>query len=232
MDADDLALLRILAQQAARLLDRPEPAAAEPEAVAEPELLVDETPLESIPGGDARGAELVREICEAVTAEVEPQRILAAALERVGRSLGAAPVSLYLATAERNALVREAQWDGGAKSDRARLPTGAGLTGFVLESGGIVASDAPARDSRFAPAVDTPEDGVARPLVCGPIRFRGRTLGVFRAFPESGAEASPALAELLSAALSAAVRNVLLYRSLVQTIEEVAVARREAQREE
>ena len=59
----------------------------------------------------------------------------------------------------------------------------------------------------------------------------GRTLGVFRAFPESGAEASPALAELLSAALSAAVRNVLLYRSLVQTIEEVAAARREGRAE-
>jgi hypothetical protein len=71
---------------------------------------------------------------------------------------------------------------------------------------------------------------VARPFLCGPIRFRGRTLGVFRAFPERGREASPALAELLSAALSAAVRNVLLYRSLVQTIEEVAVARREAKR--
>jgi hypothetical protein len=158
---------------------------------------------------------------------VEPQRILAAALERIGRSLGAAPVSLYLATAARDALVREAEWDGGAKSDRARLPL-AGLTGFVFESGGIVASATPASDSRFVPAVDTPEDGVARSLVCGPIRFRGRTLGVFRAFPESGAEASPGLAELLSAALSAAVRNVLLYRSLVQTIEEVAVARREA----
>jgi hypothetical protein len=66
-------------------------------------------------------------------------------------------------------------------------------------------------------------------MLCGAIRFRGRTLGVFRAFPEHAREASPALAELLAAALSAAVRNVLLYRSLVQTIEEVAVARREAQ---
>lgn len=229
MDADDLALLRILAQHAARLLDRAEPP-AEPEALAEPEPADEEAPLEAIPGGEARGAELVREICEAVTAEVEPQRILAAALERVGRALGAAPVSLHLATASRDALVREAEWDGGAKSDRARLPVGAGLTGFVFESGGIVASDAPARDVRFARAVDTPEDGVARPLLCGPIRFRGRTLGVFRAFPERAREASPALAELLSAALSAAVRNVLLYRSLVQTIEEVAVARREAKR--
>jgi hypothetical protein len=34
---------------------------------------------------------------------------------------------------------------------------------------------------------------------------------------------------VLTAALSAAVRNVLLYRSLVESIEEVAAARREAQ---
>jgi hypothetical protein len=75
-------------------------------------------------------------------------------------------------------------------------------------------------------AVDTPEGGAVRPFLCGPIRFRGRTLGVFRVFPARAEDASPALAELLSAALSAAVRNVLLYRSLVQTIEEVAAARR------
>jgi len=232
MDADDLAVLRILAQQAAHLLDRP--ARVEAEAVAEPErpaTLGEETPLELIPGGDLRGAELVREICEAVTAEVEPQRILQAALERVGRSLHAAPVSLFLSTAARDGLVREAEWDGGERSDRARLPLGAGLTGSVFESGAIVASDAPARDLRFDAAVDTPGDGAVRPFLCAPLRFRGRILGVFRAFPERGGEASPALAELLAAALSAAVRNVLLYRSLVQTIEEVAVARREARKE-
>jgi GAF domain-containing protein len=230
MDADDLALLRILAQHAARLLDRP--ASAEPETLAEPELAapLDDDRIEEIPGGDARGAALVREICEAVTAEIEPQRILVAALERVGRGIGAAPVSIHLANAARDGLVREAEWDGGAKSDRARLPANAGLTGYVFESGGIVASEAPERDARFASGVDTAEDGDARPFVCGPIRFRGRTLGVFRAFPERASDASPALAELLAAALSAAVRNVLLYRSLVQTIEEVAVARREAQK--
>jgi CheY-like chemotaxis protein len=234
MDADDLAMLRILAQQAARLLDRPAgPGPVESEALPEPEEapLLDEEPLEEIPGGDARGAGLVREICEAVTAEVEPQRILAAALERIGRSLGAAPVSLYLASGAREGLVREAEWDGGVRSDRLRLPLGAGLTGSVFETGAIVATDVPARDPRFASAVDTPADGSARPLVCGPIRFRGRTLGVFRAFPETRSEASPALAELLAAALSAAVRNVLLYRNLVQTIEEVAVARREGGKE-
>jgi CheY-like chemotaxis protein len=224
MDEDDLALLRLLAQQVAKLLDRPVPAqAAEIETLAQ----LEETPLELIPGGDARGAELVRSICEAVTAEVDPARILNAALERIGRALGAAPVSLHLGSAERKGLFREAEWDGGERSDRARLPLGVGLTGFVFESGAIVASDAPARDPRFVAAVDTAEDGSVRPFLCGPVRFRDRTLGVFRVFPARGEDASPALAELLSAALSAAVRNVLLYRSLVQTIEEVAVARRE-----
>ncbi len=229
MDEDDLALLRILAQHAARLLDRPaySTADAEPETLAE----VEDAPLEAIPGGDLHGAELVREICMAVTAEVDPARILAAALERVGRAFTAAPVSLYLANAARDGLVREAEWDGGTRSDRASLPLATGLTGFVFETGGIVASNAPARDARFVPGVDTPEGGEVRPLVCGPIRFRGRTLGVFRAFPASTHRASPALAELVAAALSAAVRNVLLYRSLVQTIEEVAVARREGRGE-
>lgn len=227
MDADDLALLRILAQQVARLLDRPEAGAAdaEPETLAE----LEEAPeLEVVPGGDARGAGLVRAICEAVTAEVEPGRILQAALKQVGEALAAAPVALFLATGRAGELVREAEWDGGFARDRARLPAGSGLTGSVFQGGGIVASDAPASDPRFVREVDTPANGAAGPLLCGPIRFRGKTLGVFRAFPKHARDASPALGELLSAALSAAVRNVLLYRSLVQTIEEVAAARRES----
>ncbi|MEN8161185.1 MAG: response regulator [Myxococcota bacterium] len=223
MDADDVALLRILAQQAARLLDAPTGAA--PEATLE--VLAEEAELEAIPGGDARGAELVRAICDAVTAEVEPARVLEAALRQVGEALDAAPVSLYLA-APTGELVREAEWDGGLAQDRATLPACDGLTGFAFQSGAIVASDAPATDPRYDEEVDCAADGTARPLLCGPIRFRGKTLGVFRAFPKRAGDAAPALGELLGAALSAAVRNVLLYKSLVETIEEVATARREA----
>jgi hypothetical protein len=65
--------------------------------------------------------------------------------------------------------------------------------------------------------------------LCGALRFRGKVLGVFRAFPEAREAPSPRTGEVLSAALSAAVRNVLLYRSLIESIDEVARARREAQ---
>ncbi len=222
---EDLALLRILSVQIAQMLDAGPPPPVDADATLE--LSAPDAPA---PEAGGAGAGLVRAICEAVTAEVEPARILHAALQPVAEALHAAPVSLFLADPETGALQREAECDGGARSDRRRLPSGRGLTGIVFETGALVASEAPAEDPRYDAEVDTPEDGRDGPLLCGPLRFRGKTLGVFRVFPEAEGQASPQLGELLAAALSAAVRNVLLYRSLVDTIEEVAQARREAAR--
>jgi DNA-binding response OmpR family regulator/putative methionine-R-sulfoxide reductase with GAF domain len=216
-DEDDLALLRILAHQVARRLRATAPPPAEEAAAADVE-----------EGGE--DAELARAVCEAVTVEVEPSRILGAALRPVAAALHAAPVSLYLLG--ENGLVREAEWDGGVRADRPALPLGRGLTGAVVETGQLVATTDPSSDPRFDAAVDTPADGRPGALLCGALRFRGKVLGVFRAFPElrQGAEApSPRTGEVLSAALSAAVRNVLLYRSLLESIDEVARARRESQ---
>ncbi|HEX2486540.1 MAG TPA: response regulator [Myxococcota bacterium] len=214
-DDDDLALLRILATQVGRRLRAPAPGAASAQA-----------PARDAAGEDAgEDAELARAVCEAVAGEVEPGRLLAAALRPLAAALGAAPVSIYLATPE--GLVREAEWDGGVRGDRDRLPAARGLTGGVAQSGQLVASGDPAADPRFDPAVDTPADGRPGPLLCGALRFRGKVLGVFRAFPEAAGAPSPRTGEVLSAALSAAVRNVLLYRSLVESIDEVARARRE-----
>jgi DNA-binding response OmpR family regulator/putative methionine-R-sulfoxide reductase with GAF domain len=217
-DEDDLALLRILAHQVARRL-RAAPPVAAGEAVAA---------VGAEEGGE--DAELARAVCDAVTVEVEPSRILGAALRPVAEALHAAPVSLYLLG--EGGLVREAEWDGGMRADRSALPLGRGLTGAVAETGQLVATTDPASDPRFDAAVDTPADGRPGAMLCGALRFRGKVLGVFRAFPElrQGAEAPSArTGEVLSAALSAAVRNVLLYRSLLESIDEVARARRESQ---
>jgi DNA-binding response OmpR family regulator len=229
-DEEDLALLRILSLQVAQMLD-PERSARAAGAGEEP---LAELGLAEHAGAQALGpaarAELARAICEAVTAEVEPGRILEAALRPVAEALDAAPVSLYLTDPTSGELRREAQCDAGRRSDRPALGRGRGLTGSVLEAGLLIASADPAADLRFDAAVDTPEDGRPGPLLCGPLRFRGKALGVFRAFPVAGGAAAPEVGELLASALSAAVRNVLLYRSLVETIEEVAAARRQAAR--
>ena len=171
-------------------------------------------------------AELAQAICEAVALEVEPERVLRAALAAVNTRLGAAPVSLYLRSADGERLELEAENDGGVAADRPELPVDRGLVGGVLQTGQLVAVEVPASDPRFEKDVDTPEDGLARPTICVPIRLRDKSVGVLRVFLEEGRPASPRTAEVLGAAFSAAVRNVLLYRSLLQSIEEVAEARK------
>lgn len=225
--AEDLALLRLLSGRVAELLA---PAAdgkqAPPPAVPAPALDALADPLAG--GAPDRDAELVRAICDALVNEVEPESVLQAVLEPLERELGAAPASLYLFDARAGALVCEAQRDGGVRADRKTLAPERGLTGMVFQSGHLVATQSPDLDPRYDPEVDTPEDGSAGPLLCVPLRLRGKPIGLCRLFLPVDGVASPRTGEALSAALSAAVRNVLLYRSLVESIEEVAEARRQA----
>jgi sigma-B regulation protein RsbU (phosphoserine phosphatase) len=157
-----------------------------------------------------------------------PERLLAASLRPIARATAARAVSLYLIDNATGRLVCEAQCEG-SDVDRADLPRDAGLTGGSLQSGAIVAADRPERDARFDPEVDTPESGVSGPLLVIPLRVRDRVLGVARVFPGEQLGAPARLAELLAAPLSAATRNVLLYRSLLESVEDVARARREAE---
>jgi signal transduction protein with GAF and PtsI domain len=173
--------------------------------------------------------ELLRAIAEGMTREVEPARLLAASLRPIARAMSARVVSLYLIDNATGRLVCEAQCEG-SDVDRSDLPRGAGLTGGSLQSGAIVATDRPARDARFDAEVDTPESGTPGPLIVIPLRVRERVLGVARIFPDETIGASARLAEVLAAPLSAATRNVLLYRSLLDSVEDVARARRESGR--
>jgi DNA-binding response OmpR family regulator len=218
---EELALLKILALPVSGFLAAVAEAAA-PRREPEPQ------PGENSPLADAVDAELAREICEALTLEIEPERLMEGVLRPVARWLPAEVVALHLIDNPTGELVREGQVDDLGAGDRERLPRSAGLTAVVLQTGGLVATDHPERDPRFDPEVDTAADGKLRPFLCVPLRLRGKVLGVFRGFPESGVGASARTGEILSAALSAAVRNVLLYRSLLESIDEVAEARREA----
>ena len=178
------------------------------------------------PEGDS---ELARLVCDAMTREVEPTRVLGSALRAVSECLDAAPVSVYLLEAESGVLRREAQWEADRRPRIARCCRAKRVSPGP-RSRADSRSPAPRRTRIRAsmPSADTPEGGAVGPLLVLPIRFRGRTLGVCRVFSADPRAASPRTAEVLGAALSAAVRNVLLYRSLVESIEEVARARKEA----
>jgi GAF domain-containing protein len=234
--SDDLALLRLLAMQLAELVAAADGAslADEPATSRDDSLTQVVAPAEMAMGDSAdaaesdRDADLAREICLAISDEVEPERVIEAALKPMSTLLPAAPVALYLVDATSGELRREGECDGGLSGDREVLARDRGLTGTVLQTGCVVASHEPDADPRFDAEMDTPENGEVRPFFCLPLRLRGKVVGLCRAFLEEGAMASPRTGEVLSAALSAAVRNALLYRSLLESIEDVAEARRTA----
>ncbi len=179
-------------------------------------------------GAEDAHVELLREMCDGMTREVEPQRLLAASLRPLARACSARAASVLLIDNRSGRLVCEAQTPG-SDVERADLPRDAGLTGASLQSGAIVATERPERDPRFDPEVDTPESGEVGPLLVLPLRVRERVLGVARVFPAAETGAPARLAELAAAALSAATRNVLLYRSLLDSVDDLARARRESE---
>jgi DNA-binding response OmpR family regulator/putative methionine-R-sulfoxide reductase with GAF domain len=222
---EETSLLRLLGMQVSEFL------AADPdvETLLQASSVIGIEGVEEVVAGAAGNddTELARAVCDAVASEVEPERVLRRALSAVASQLGAAPVALHLLSSDGSRLEIEAEADGGRRGDRVSLAIGEGLTGLVCRNGQLVAVDVPAEEGRFRAAVDTAADGVARPYLCVPIKLREKLVGVLRVFLESDCRTSPRTGEVLAAAFSAAVRNVLLYRSLVQSIEEMAEARRE-----
>lgn len=229
---EDLCLLRLLAMQIAEMLCAEQDGGTHEihEGLAASAVETSEESRVAGAGeqGSALDAELAWLVCDAVVSEVEPQRVIRALLGPLASSLGADPVSLYLVDPQSGSLRLEGQGDADLRPERAELLPGRGLCGLVVETGHMIACDEPSDDPRYDADFDTPQDGVPGPVLCLPLQLRGKLVGLFRAFPRAGAGVSARTGEVLAAALSAAVRNVLLYRSLVDSIEEVAAARRDA----
>ena len=142
-DAEPLAAAAAVAQDT-------EAAAAAAAAAPDPDAAVT---AEAVLERDA--AELAREICEAMTIELEPERLLARALAAVARHLDGEVVALHLIDNPRGELVLEQQVERDGVGDQRRLPRDRGLTGLVLQTGNLVATDRPERDPRFDASVDT-----------------------------------------------------------------------------
>jgi signal transduction protein with GAF and PtsI domain len=159
--------------------------------------------------------------------EIEPGSLLREAVRPIEAALGADPVSLYLIDSESGELVMESQGERGLRLDHKRLPSNRGLTGSVLQRGQLIAAADPQSHPQFDPLVDTPIDRKAGPLLCIPLQLRGKTVGLCRMHLAPGTTVSARTGEVMIAVLSAAVRNVLLYRSLLESIEEVATVRRQ-----
>ena len=222
---EETSLLRLLGMQISEFL------AADPEVerlLVSADVMAAESVDSLAPAVGDSDAEIARVVCEVMATETEPGRMLNRALGAVSSQLAAAPVALFVLRPDGSILDLEAEADGGVVGDRASLPVGQGLAGMVCQSGQLVAVEEPECDARFVADIDTAADGQIRPYLCLPLSLRGNVVGLLRVFLAAGRSASPRTAEVLAAAFSAALRNVLVYRSLLKSIDELAQARREA----
>ena len=157
-----------------------------------------------------------------VTEEIEPERVLAGVLRPVARRLPEAVVSLYLIDTATGELVLEGQVETRARETASGCRATAASRAPCCRPVGwwrpTTRSAIRASTRRWTrPRTEWPGPCCACRCACG-----ARCSGVFRVFPSRGVGASARTGEMLSAALSAAVRNVLLYRSLLESIDEVA----------
>ena len=227
-DHDDLSVMRAIAVHVAEFLygdNNPESA----NHVAALDLAGDVADV-ALSGTDttARDAELARAICDVLVNEMDPAALVPRVLHAIEVALGADPVALFLVDSESGELVLEGTGPRGLRWEHERLPVGRGLIEGVLVRGQLVAVADPEQDPRFDASVDAPVDKKSGALLAVPLKLRGKTVGVCRVHLPLGEMISARTGEMLAAVLSAAVRNMLLYRSLLESIEEVAQARREA----
>jgi FixJ family two-component response regulator/putative methionine-R-sulfoxide reductase with GAF domain len=246
-DLEDLAVLRALAIQVAERLDREADVRVEFAPVLDPsthdstalfadhsllDLAVDEPDALLLGGGTSeRDSEIARAICDVMSNEIDPANLIPKVLHAIELALDADPVSLYLINAQTGELVLEGTGTRGLRVDRDVIPVGRGLMEGVLVRGQLVAVSDPEQDPRYDASVDAPVDEKPGALLAVPLKLRGKSVGLCRLYLAQGSVISAGTGEMLAAVLSAAVRNVLLYRSLLESIEEVAQVRREAKNE-
>jgi len=133
--SEDLSLLQILALQIGPLIARfrsrhtADAAAGSIRGEATAQIAAEPTALEfrATDGGACEDAELARAICDVLSSEVEPDRVIRASLAVVATGISAAPVSLYLLRSNGRELVLESQCERAGQADREKLPIDAGL---------------------------------------------------------------------------------------------------------
>jgi len=131
--------------------------------------------------------------------DAEPADVFAAILDAVITllDLEAASIGLVDATGSR---VRFVLSRGPAKLDEFEVDVGVGIAGWVAKTGeGVIVNDA-ARDPRFFKGIDERSGFQTRAILCAPLAYEGRILGIIEAInPNRRDEFTDADLDLLTA---------------------------------
>src|SRR5688572_5453665 len=160
---------------------------------------------------------LVQEIGKALSSALDLDRLLHLIMEKITILMEADRSTLYLFSEDGRELWSKVVQGGEVME--IRLPVGAGIAGWVAQSGETVNIPDAYNDKRFYPAVDLRSGYRTRSILCMPMRNnQGHTIGVIQVLNKSGGPFT-ALDEALLGALASqaavSIENSKLYHSVV-----------------
>ncbi len=178
--------------------------------------LAKRTPIRKPASSKAHTFSVMLEVMSALGAERNLDALLLKIMEKTSDVLGADRSTLFLVDAEKNEIWSKVAQ--GAALSEIRVPIGAGIAGFVAQSGETVNIPDAYQDPRFNIEVDRRTGYHTRTILCMPMRNReGKILGVFQVLNKRDGVFTHADEELLDAFASQAaiaVQNTMLNEEL------------------
>jgi diguanylate cyclase (GGDEF)-like protein len=156
------------------------------------------------------------EVGKAITAELDPDRLIATIMERVSRLLPSETWSLLLLDSETQTLHFEISIDLDPRMVKdIRLPLGRGVAGRAAQQQQLLVVADVSKCEFFDSTVDEASGHKTQSLICVPILFGGRTLGVLEVVnPKDMGAVSISLLTLLADYLAIAIENTQRYKQM------------------
>jgi len=167
----------------------------------------------------------------------ELDKVLQTSIQQATEVLGVEAGSLLLLDAASGDLVFEAAWGGGDSEGLPgqRVPSGAGIAGWVAEHRCSAVVHNVYQDERFYSRFDEATEGfVTRSILCVPLIYRDRVIGVMQALNKlegEFTEEDQRLLEALASATAIAVENARLYNEVQRELGERMRAEQTLRRE-
>ena len=183
----------------------------------------------------SRQLDTVMEMAALISSTLDTRQVRERAIEAAVRLLAAEVGSLILIDENTKELYFEvAAGKKGNILKQVRLKRGEGIAGWVAEHGvPLIVSDA-AKDARFCPQMDRITGFTTKNMVCVPVTFHGRTLGVLEAINKKNGEFGGQERDLLvtlANQVAVALENARLYEENISQFKQRVAEEKKHRRE-
>lgn len=178
---------------------------------------------------------LLNEMSKTLLSMVDPKEIFRDIVRKTREALEVEACTLLLSDESKGELRFETGFsEKGEIRQQLSIRPGEGITGHVLETGGMAVVENVKDEKSYASEVDGVPEVEVRDILCAPLKIKGTTLGVIKAVNKKSGHPFSArdieIMESIASQSSIALKNAWLYENLVSSVDEVAATNKELER--